>query len=71
MAEPDANGWTKLVMTIDGQRHVFAARVPAGKDPMELTLGEWMAAPAASGVALFDDFLSRRTLPAPPSGDAT
>lgn len=50
----------KLVLTLDGKRIVFAAPVPRGKDPMEMTLGEWMAAPALSSVALFNDFLERR-----------
>lgn len=46
----------KLVMTIDGQRHVFAAPVPAGQDPMEMTLGEWNRCYALSAAALTDDF---------------
>ena len=49
----------KLVLTIQGQRHVFAALIPAGTDPMEMTLGQWKAAPTLSAAALCDDFFSR------------
>jgi hypothetical protein len=52
----------KLVMEIDGVRYVYVAPVPEGKDPMEMTLGEWKRAAALSGAGLFDDFLSRRAL---------
>ena len=48
-----------LALTLNGQRHIFAAPIPAGKDPMEMTLGEWMAAPALSAVALCNDFFAR------------
>lgn len=50
----------KLVLTIDGKRFVFAVPVAAGQDPMEMTLGQWMAAPAFSATALFNDFMERR-----------
>jgi hypothetical protein len=53
-----------LTIVIDGKRHVFAAFVPDGKDPGEMTLGEWKAAPAYSAVALFNDFLASRPVPA-------
>jgi hypothetical protein len=49
----------KLVLTIDGKRLVFAAMVPRGKTPDEMTLGEWMAAPALSAAALCEDFFHR------------
>lgn len=66
MSEAEEKGWmpikpnTQLALTVNGQRHFYAAHIPAGKDPMEMTLGEWMAAPAWSGNALLNDFLARR-----------
>lgn len=51
-----------LTLTLNGQRHVFAAPMVPGKDPMEMTLGEWMAAPALSASALCNDFFGCRSL---------
>lgn len=55
-----------IALNVNGHRHVLAA--PIGeRDPMEVTLGEWLAAPALSGVALFNDFMNRRATP--PKGE--
>ncbi len=49
----------KLVMEFDGKRVVFAAPVPHGVDPMEMTLGEWRRYHALSAAAITDDFFAR------------
>lgn len=48
-----------LRLEIDGRRLVFAAPVPHGVDPMEMTLGEWTRYSALSAAALFNDFMER------------
>lgn len=52
----------KLVLELDGKRLVFAAPVPIGIDPMEMTLGEWRKYHALSAVAIADDFFGRAAL---------
>lgn len=59
----------KLILTIDGRRLVFAAPLVPGKDPMEMTLGEWMRAPVLSANALLNDLLERRSTPPRPEGE--
>lgn len=48
-----------LELTIDGQKHLFVAPI-GDRDPMEVTLGEWMSAPAVTGAVMMDWFMKRR-----------
>ncbi len=52
-----------MVLEIDGVRHVYG--VPrsfiGARDPEDLTMGELSRFPALSGLALFFDFLGRRS----------
>lgn len=51
-----------LVIEVDGRRLVYAAPTN-GRDPMEMTLGEWRRYPVLSGAALLNDFLARKVAP--------
>jgi hypothetical protein len=44
---------TVITLEIDGRKHTFAAPI-GDRDPMEVTLGEWMACPLLSADAMVD-----------------
>lgn len=48
-----------LELTLDGKKHFLAAPI-GDRDPMEVTLGEWMGAPALSGALMMDWFMDAR-----------
>lgn len=48
-----------LTINIDG-RSITYARPEDGRDPQEVTLGEWRAYPALTSVALLDRFFAGR-----------
>lgn len=54
-----------LTLEVDGRRHIMAAPI-GDRDPMDVTLGEWLACPLLSADAmiqqLFSDNRDRRSL---------
>lgn len=45
-----------LTVEFDGRKSVFATRL-RGRDPLEMTLSEWMAEPAVSASVMLDQTL--------------
>ena len=48
-----------LELTISGKKHFLVAPI-GDRDPWEVTLGEWMGAPALSGALMMDWFMDVR-----------
>jgi len=55
-----------LTIGFDGEERTFTyAALVGDKDPMEMTLGEWMGYPALSATAMFKSMMSRYSSPSP------